>query len=380
MQVVPSARRRSTSKLSDSNGSSNPNDAKTQVSVKRPMLPRVWMGQSIRAWVLLIVGFILGFNVIRRIIFGQTPPLVTKYLNSRLDSEDVALWRGTMLKENIPDLDTSAQIDLVVSHCDLPIDWIFQWAAPIKFRKVTIFTKCGKPVIGAPENAKIVPLDNVGRCDHTYAHFMGNYHSEANDGDSPSDYVLFLKDNDNSHRERYSRHKDLKEMIPLTKEYGFSCHEESNWIWSESKVVLFHPVCQISFYHDWDGLGDFKLNNYSRLRRDDNFSFMSQHGNSLGEYAKQIGIKPSSSIVPVCYGGNFMAQSKQILNRSPDFWKRIESTLTRSNNILEGHFMERLWGSVLANPLQQEFSNRISRQAVPGICKTDVNHVGALTK
>eukprot|EP00751_Fragilariopsis_kerguelensis_P003707 CAMPEP_0170818574 /NCGR_PEP_ID=MMETSP0733-20121128/40839_1 /TAXON_ID=186038 /ORGANISM="Fragilariopsis kerguelensis, Strain L26-C5" /LENGTH=126 /DNA_ID=CAMNT_0011178757 /DNA_START=235 /DNA_END=612 /DNA_ORIENTATION=- len=126
----------------------------------------------------------------------------------------------------MPPLDTSTRINLVVSHCDESIDWIFEWANPLEFNDVIIFSKCNKQVKGQPPNSRVIRLDNVGRCDHTYAHYMAYYHESSN-----SDYVLFLKDNSNTNRNHYSRHKNLNEMIPLSNEFGFACHEETNWVW-----------------------------------------------------------------------------------------------------------------------------------------------------
>jgi hypothetical protein len=285
---------------------------------------------------------------------------ITLYLQNccNSESEAVALWRGTILKEKIPSLDTSSKIDLVVSHCDISIDWIFEWADTLEFRNITIFSKCDKAVNGAPPNSRIIRIDNAGRCDHTYAYYMANYYHESS---SNSDYVLFLKDNNNEHRNHYSRHKKLNEMITLSNEFGFACHEETNWVWSDIKSSrdwlgggLLHPITQISYYHDWNQLQKFKVEEYSRLGRDDNSQFISQYGNNLGDYAKEMMIEPSSEttsssssssttriIVPVCYGGNFLFRKKDNLNRSRDFWERIESSLSRGNNIAEGHLMER---------------------------------------
>ena len=368
---------------------------------KRLILPRIVSRRRKHRLIILTstcLSVILAFFFLRQKSFVLLCHLVTWYLKAHYKSEDVALWRGTHMKEEFSKLDTTAKIDLVVSHCDLPVGWIFEWAAPLEFRTISIFSKCRKQVIGAPENANIIRLENVGRCDHTYAHFMAKYRSKSKDkGSKNSDYVVFLKDNDNSHRNHYSRHKKLDEMIPLAKEFGFACHEETNWVWSEG--TLLNPVCQISYYHDWDSLRKFEVEKYSRLRRDDNMEFQSQTGEALGDYAEIMGIKPhrvSSSmgnhgtdvsmvsnqhdIVPVCYGGNFIAQSEQILNRDTVFWERIESSLSRSNNIAEGHFMERLWGTILAKPLQQHLTSRVLRQARYDGCRADKNHLGALRK
>jgi hypothetical protein len=393
--MLKSSRRRNLSRLHEWIGTDGSNLGKKHFS-KRSILPRMVLRRKKFRLVVLMSTYLLGivlFSSLRQKAFVLLCRLITSYLEAHCESEDVALWRGTHLEKKFPELDKTSKIDLVVSHCDLPIDWIFEWAAPLEFSNISIFSKCGKPVIGAPENAKIVRLENVGRCDHTYAQYMANYHSETNEkGFKNSDFVVFLKDNDNSHRNHYSRHKKLNEMIPLAKEFGFACHEETNWVWS--KIGALHPICQISYYHEWASLEEFKVENYSRLRRDDNLQFQSQMGETLGDYAGKMGIKPHAFsrlinsttvydvdfIVPVCYGGNFMVQSEQILNRNPAFWERIESSLARSNNIAEGHFMERLWGTILGKPLQEDLVSRVLRQARYGVCQVEQNHLGALSK
>jgi len=364
---------------------------------ERSFLPRIDLRRDKFRLVVLTSIYLLGivlFSSLLQKAFFLLCSRITSSLEGHCESEDVALWRGTHLEEKFPELDKAATIDLVVSHCDLPIDWIFEWAAPLEFRTISIFSKCGKAVIGAPENAKIIRMENVGRCDHTYAYYMANYHSEAKEkGSKNSDFVVFFKDNDNSHRNHYSRHKKLNEIVPLAKEFGFACHEESNWVWSQSGALL-HPICQISYYHDWATLEKFETEQYSRLRRDDNAEFPSQNGDTIGDYAENMGIKPHSfsrligrttvldvnSTVPVCYGGNFMVQSEQILDRNPDFWERIESSLARGNNIAEGHFIERLWGTILAKPLEEDLVSRVLRQARNGVCQVEQNHLGVLSR
>ncbi len=400
--MLQSSRRRNLSRLHNWMAAANENGLEKKGISKRSFSPRTVLRRKPSRLVLLAstsLVLVVIFLDFRHQSFVKLCLIVTSYLESHCRSEVIALWRGTHLKENFPKLDTTAKIDLVVSHCDLPIDWIFEWLAPLEFRNVSIFSKCGKPVVGAPENAKIIRLENVGRCDHTYAYFMSKYRSETNDKGSgeKSDFVVFFKDNDNSHRIHYSRHKKLDEMIPLAKEFGFACHEETNWVWSEGTPM--HPICQISYFHDWDGLGEFKIEEYSRLRRDDRSEFQSQTGGTLAEYAKHMGIMPHKlsnsvsgskidqigqsnkhTIVPVCYGGNFMVQSEQILSRSSAFWDRIESSLSRGNNIAEGHFIERLWGTILAKPLQQDLASTVLGQARYGVCGAEENHLGALTK
>ena len=190
-------------------------------------------------------------------------------------------------------------------------------------------------------------------------------------------------------------------MIPLSEQIGFACHEETNWVWSvrkSKKGRFLPPICQISFYHDWDALQEYAVEKYSRLRRDNNVQFRSKW-QTLGAYAKKMGVEPkrmsslalannnvsnNRTIVPVCYGGNFLVRNEQLLSQPPEFWKRmeeIEASLTRANNIAEGHYVERLWGTILASPLHPDLINRVLKQEHQrGECQVDSNHLGALCK
>lgn len=109
---------------------------------KRSIVPKILLRRNkFRLAILTSIFLIVIFSSLRQKTFVLTCRLVTWYLEAHCESEDVALWRGTHLKEKFPDLDTTVDIDLVVSHCDLPVDWIFKWAAPLEFRKITIFSK-----------------------------------------------------------------------------------------------------------------------------------------------------------------------------------------------------------------------------------------------
>ena len=46
----------------------------------------------------------------------------------------------------------------------------------------------------------IIPLDNVGRCDHTYAHWLAEQGHRIPPDRQPNDLILFLKDNNNRYR------------------------------------------------------------------------------------------------------------------------------------------------------------------------------------
>lgn len=65
-------------------------------------------------------------------------------------------------------------------------------------------------------------------------------------------------------------------------------------------------------------------------------------------------------------------------------WKSAEISLSRGDNIEEGHFMERIWGSLLANPLksyQIEALRRHSHQfSVPDHVPGVLHHLDNIVK
>jgi hypothetical protein len=54
----------------------------------------------------------------------------------------------------------------------------------------------------------------------------------------------------------------------------------------------------------------------------------------------------------VCYGGIFAASTENVFKQNLRVWTTLEKALERGDNILEGHFAERIWGSLLATPLE----------------------------
>lgn len=352
----------------------------------------------------LIFCFMVFFH--RQALYEALSPIVGRIINlftlyliyQTPNTVPNSLWKASTSATTDPmDNDDTLQqysIDLVVSHCNLPIDWIFSpsFLTSFKFRNVTIISKCNQPVIGAPSTAKIIQLPNVGRCDHSYAHYMANYQQQdyylAN-SDNKTRVVLFLKDNDNKRRAVYSRPRTLPEMLRITKEFGFACHEERIWTPSRRSTensiwqVLRHPICHLSSYYNYSMLQNMEMRDYKRLERDRNDldQFTSLHGLTLGAYAKTMKIDTTLQVVPVCYGGNFMTLAKQ-LPPQQELFHRMEKSLNRASNVAEGHFVERLWATILSFPLNTTQRNSLIQMATTKQppCNAGPKFIGVLTK
>ena len=351
-----------------------------------------WTTKTKSKWIRVGVILITLFLWKRIALYNRLRRNITSYLVSQSESQEGVLWRGTIQKEDFSPLlltsttttisDSTTKIDLVVSHCDRPLNWIFdEWASSFAFESIRIFSKCNKPVVGAPSNAEIIQLKNVGRCDHTYAHYIVQHYNKDDDGNKDR-FTLFLKDNDNSNRDVVSRHRSLAEMVAISKRDGFACHEEQSWDWSHKSLFFdkeYRPICQFSAYSNWKRLQQFSRQEYSRLKRDQNTNFKSVYGDTLGDYANQMGITVTNEIVPVCFGGNFMAQSNQTKKQSIETWKRIDQSLSRGNNIAEGHYVERLWAILLARDLPKGVEIQLLKQQRSS-CEPPEHFLGILTK
>jgi len=90
------------------------------------------------------------------------------------------------------DVESLGKMHLVVSHCDKPLHWLNGYIEGHQFETITIFSKCGNEVEGAPDGAIVETLENVGRCDHTYANWMSKMPKTTLE--NRYDPILFIKD------------------------------------------------------------------------------------------------------------------------------------------------------------------------------------------
>ena len=122
----------------------------------------------------------------------------------------------------------------------------------------------------------------------------------------------------------------------------------------KSKLLLLSP------YHETKLLERFAINSYSgkdpqrykSMSGSEPVPFKSTHRN-LGEWAKSVPFVLNAEIVPVCYGGSFAATTVSITKHPKLVWQQITKSLSRGNNIEEGHFAERSWAALLSKPLLQ---------------------------
>ena len=169
----------------------------------------------------------------------------------------------------------------------------------------------------------------------------------------PNDQVLFIKDHDNSYRD-FDQRRSFSEMRNRTAHRGFSCES----------YLTKHPLPRFSTrvltnYADKQSLGNFAMKIYRSAHNSppvDAAPFLATF-RPMSLWTENMHVNASYStegIVEVCLGGVFMSSIERIENAPIGNWTTIVESLSRGDNIEEGHYMERLWGPLLAPPVPQE--------------------------
>ena len=109
-----------------------------------------------------------------------------------------------------------------------------------------------------------------------------------------------------------------------------------------------------SVWHYAPNLRKFALNSYPPGKWDKAFvSRVRPYGPWLDSILNGS-VAPSGELWPVCYGGNFVAMASSIRAVPMSVWSRAENSLSRENNLEEGHYMERTWAGLLTPRLSEK--------------------------
>lgn len=270
-----------------------------------------------------------------------------KCVNCAQDSLCGGLWKGIFGQYDEDETDQDLQIHVVVSHCKSDISWLEEFTQGFRIQSISVISKCGFSVVGAPDSSTIIELPNVGRCDHTYAWYISNLLPTLLPADEKA-VVVFLKDDisyENMHQ--LGEWSDLNHLTRLaSSDQGFACGINSiDVTFSQSRFSL-------SAYHETATLSSFAMDSYQRNLKGyalDSTEFKSQF-ETLGSWWTYLGIYPVGDLTPVCFGGVFAASSVNIRKKSQELWHALETNLSRGNNIQEGHYAERSWALLMSTP------------------------------
>jgi hypothetical protein len=277
-------------------------------------------------------------------------------VNCQEDELCGGLWNGTQDLTTVRNISISQkEIHIVVSHCSEDLNFIETLTNGFHIASIHIISKCSQHVKGAPENAKLKLLPNVGRYDHSYAYYITSVlpakieETKPRNNDVEDIIVVFLNDNvSEKNHHQPGQWVSFENMIRLaSSKNGFAC----GILPGASK---FQPNYQMSAYYDLESLKRFSKREYAsrNLYDKDGVNFQSAYPNIRSFYGSLNAGPITTDVVPVCYGGIFATSVKHIQQKDIAVWKAVEKKLTRGDSIEESHFMERLWALLLSRPLE----------------------------
>jgi len=211
-------------------------------------------------------------------------------------------------------------LELVVSRYNENLEWLKE--EPFNKYPVICYNKGPNKEFYKPDNMKVVNVENVGRCDHTYIyHIVKNY-------DNLSKHTMFLPGSCNMPNKNYKATRWIGEIEKTDKGvfiglnsgggikqdlYGFQL---DNWAASDEKNRSLNPE------------NSLKL---SSIR-------------PFGKwYEKHFG----DSFVPYYTLGGIMGIEKSSIIQHPkSYYENLLSELDNSSNPEVGHYFERAWGAV----------------------------------
>eukprot|EP00980_Cylindrotheca_fusiformis_P031781 scaffold26949_cov157-Cylindrotheca_fusiformis.AAC.1 len=131
---------------------------------------------------------------------ADTPKKSCSCVNCKTDPLCGKLWGGNQAFGGIDGQYNSIHeipIHAVVSYCNGDLDYITAMTEGFNIASIHVISKCGFDVKGLPSIATVEVLPNVGRCDHSYAHYLSTVLDEKLEKTGAVDgaIVVFLKDN-----------------------------------------------------------------------------------------------------------------------------------------------------------------------------------------
>jgi hypothetical protein len=239
-------------------------------------------------------------------------------------------------------------VSLVISHCDYPLDWIANFTSGFEdiIDKVWVFTKCDQNVTNAPPGSQIIPLSNVGRCDHSYAYWLHHFFPEMDGKDASDRIVVFMKDS--NYMLSYWGDRNFGDMLSLAVSHGLGCMK-INWL---ASVIHRYDMVRLM---RWYGVGHVRAE--GRGGDENVVPFHNDEFENVGEWVDKLQLGPvfsTKNIVSICHGGFFAATHARIAIQPNRVWDAMEKSLSRGDSIEEGHYAERIWGCLLSKPISNE--------------------------
>ena len=213
----------------------------------------------------------------------------------------------------------SFDVVIVISRYNENLDWLKE--APFNKYPVIIYNKGINDDFYKPKKSKIMKLENIGRCDHTYLyHIIENY-------DKLNNIIIFMPGSTNM---PYKMEKAIK-LFKLIEE--------------NKKAVFLSEKAKLT------DLYDFQLDNWKASSSENN-SINAESNLELATirpfgkwYESKFG---NVELEHISYGGIHSISKHDILQHPKSYYENLIKDVSNSSNPEAGHYFERSWETVFS--------------------------------
>jgi hypothetical protein len=211
-------------------------------------------------------------------------------------------------------------IVIVVSRYNEKMDWLKE--EPFNRYPVIIYNKGINDDFYKPDKLiKVVKVDNVGRCDHTFLyHIVQNY-------DNLNNITIFLNGSNNMEN-KLERSKTLIKKI----------EQHNKAVFLSSKI-------------DENDIYDFKIDKYQATSSENNVlnSEDSLELSKIRPFGKwKDAMFGDVAIDHIAYSGIFSISNKDVLQHPKSYYENLTQQLSNTSNPEVGHYFERAWQVVFS--------------------------------
>lgn len=220
--------------------------------------------------------------------------------------------------QKIEGFETKQTIELIIARYNEDLKWTLD--APFNKFKYIVYNKGSNEDFEKSQVKKIIKLDNVGKCDHTYLYHIVNYY------DNLQDINVFLPGSLNMANKVNMATQLLKHIIE-----------------NKSAVFLGYETDSIK-----NKFSDFYLNSWKT-------SFDKNKDSNVPDELKPSDERPygkwfekkfgAINVKNYCIYGIFSVSKKDILQHTKDYYSDFVKDLNYPNPEV-GHYIERSWGAI----------------------------------
>jgi len=209
-------------------------------------------------------------------------------------------------------------IMIVVARYNEKLYWLKE--EPFNKYPVTIYNKGPNDDFYKPPDCKIITVENIGRCDHTYVyHIIQNY-------DSLNNITIFLPGSTNI---------DFK--LDHAKLLFKNIKEKNKAVFLSNKIPNLDDLYNFQLdNHVSSSIENIKINPETRLEISPIRPFGKWAEARFGNF----------NITHVTYWGIFSVSNKDIIQHPKSYYENLIKDVSNSSHPEAGHYFERSWQSI----------------------------------